>query len=108
MGSINAIHVMHSGGHLPIYAHEGWPDLKPHEVPFIGLDTERVLNTQETRDYEMGRNGGSSKPITYAPTYHFSAIDAKGMDEVLKEHLPKHEKIVRKMLTNLRRNGVRS
>ena len=100
--------LMHSGGHLPIYAHEGWPDLKPHEVPFIGLDTERVLNTQETRDYEAGRSGGSSKPITYAPTYHFSAIDAKGMDEVLKEHLPKHEKIVRKMLANLRRNGVRS
>ena len=40
----------HSGGRL---------GLKPDEVPFIGLKGERVLNREQTRDYERaGRVGG--------------------------------------------------
>ena len=55
--------VYHSGGHLqPYYAHGGFPPLKPGEVPFIGLDTERVLSPKQTYDYEAGMRaaGGSS------------------------------------------------
>ena len=87
----------HSGGHLrPVYAHAGFPPLKPGEVPFIGLDTERVLSPRQTYDYEAGMregamgakpggNGGRS-PVVYSPTYHIQAIDARGVEAVLAKH----------------------
>ena len=53
--------IQHAGGRLgkgPVYAHQGWSGLKPHEIPFIGLDSERVLSPAQTRDYEAGMRAG--------------------------------------------------
>jgi hypothetical protein len=86
---------MHSGGHLqPFYAHAGFPPLKSGEVPFIGLDTERVLSPQQTYDYEAGmregsggsKKNGSQTPVIYSPTFNISAIDARGVDKILEKH----------------------
>lgn len=61
--STSWIPFMHKGGHLqPIYAHAGFPPLKPHEVPFIGLDTERVLSPRQTYDYEAGMRAAGGRP----------------------------------------------
>jgi hypothetical protein len=75
--------MMHSGGRLqPIYAHAGFPPLKPGEVPFIGLDTERVLSPRQTRDYEAGMREGGGRgtvihaPITFAPVYNYRPTQA--------------------------------
>jgi hypothetical protein len=47
--------IRHAGGML--YAHSGMilPRLASDEVPFIGLSGERVLNRQETADYNSGK-----------------------------------------------------
>jgi hypothetical protein len=54
----------HSGGML--YAHEGLK-LRSDEVPFIGLTGERVLNRQETRDYEDRKDKGEWKITVVNP-----------------------------------------
>lgn len=81
----------HSGGHLqPYYAHAGFPPLKPGEVPFIGLDTERVLSPRQTYDYEAGlrEGGGGGRGETHVH-YHdnrvINAIDARGVEAVLEK-----------------------
>ncbi len=74
----------HSGGHLsPIYAHSGWPALGSHEVPFIGLDTERVLNPRQTRDYEAGLREGGGRGGNSTHNYgdwHFNFPWVKDLD----------------------------
>jgi hypothetical protein len=71
----------HEGG--PIYAHKGWPGLKRDEVPIIAQTGERVLSREQNKAYE---SGGGAAPVVYSPTYHIQAIDARGVESVLKQH----------------------
>ncbi|MDO9533519.1 MAG: hypothetical protein Q7O12_15525, partial [Deltaproteobacteria bacterium] len=87
----------HQGGHLqPYYAHAGFPPLKSGEVPFIGLDTERVLSPKQTYDYEAGMRAAGGRPGENGggQVNNLSiSIDARGADKNID-----WKKVVRKQI----------
>jgi hypothetical protein len=79
-----------------IYAHGGL-NLKSDEVPIIAQTGERVLSRQQNRDYEAGMlsggaGGGTTNHITYSPVVN--AIDARGVENILKKHSSAMVKII--------------